>query len=362
MGPETRTQGGMPSDAGMMPEPADRQSISPLGSMGRAKHPFIYIASANATAVVDPTTWQLVVVATGVAPSRLGLLMENHYRDQFGRLWSESQATENGSAVAEVYVTDPVTFGNKKTIPLGQNVLNTVGLTPDGKFAVVPISTANKLNVYDTGSYKQIAAIDVGEFPNDMMVSPDGKYACEPDRDSDWLTIIDTKTWKVTRQLPMGDGSAPFMDTISPDSKLVSVQCAGYHGGKYNFATGPPAVPTGRGFSNKYIDLTNDSIVKSIPLDFEPVWDEFTPDGKYDFIWGPAAPKTVVVDVGTFEVAETIPLQSSPTPGGYLTPDPNGKYVYASIKSGLQVIDTRSLQVVEAVPTGGVVGTPYVLG
>ncbi|MGH9920163.1 MAG: YncE family protein, partial [Nitrososphaerales archaeon] len=211
------------------------------------------------TAVIDPTNWQLIVVAPGVAPGTKGLLMDNHYRDQFGRLWSESQATENGSALAGVYITNPKTFRNEKTISLGQNVLNTVGLTPDGKFAVVPVSTTNQLNVYDTGSYGRVATIGVGSFPNDMMVSADGKYCCEPDRDSDWLTIVDTKTWKVMGKVPTGDGSA------------------------------------------------------------------------------------------------------SPTPAGYITPDPNGKHVYASIETGLQVIDTSSLQVVNTISTGGVVGTPYVL-
>jgi DNA-binding beta-propeller fold protein YncE len=358
---EEQMQGGRHSNASMMTESANQPSVAALSSQAKAAHPYIYIVSADATAVVDPTNWQLIVVASGVAPGMKALLMDNHYRDQFGRLWSESQATADGSALAGVYVTDPRTFRNEKTIALGQNVLNTVGLTPDGKFAVVPVSTANQLNVYDTDSYERVATVGVGVFPNDMMVSADGKYCCEPDRDSDWLTIVDPKTWKVTGQVPTGDGSAPFMDTISPNSKFVSVQCSGYHGGKYNFATGPPAVPTGKGFANKYVDLTSQSVIKSIPLDFEPVWDEFTPDGKYDFIWGPSAAKTVVVDTGTFEVIETITLQSSPTPAGYITPDPNGKYVYASVKTGLQVIDTSSLQVVETISTGGVVGTPYVL-
>ena len=148
------------------------------------------------------------------------------------------------------------------------------------------------------------------------------------------------------------------MVTISPNSKFASVECCGYHGGIYHGAAGPPAVPTGKGFSNKYVDLASQSVIKSIPLDFLAVWDEYTPDGKYDFIFGPLAAKTVVVDTGTFEVAETIKLQSPPS---YITPDPNGKYVYASVKAGLQVIDTSSLQVVDTVPTGGVVGTPVLM-
>jgi DNA-binding beta-propeller fold protein YncE len=57
-------------------------------------------------------------------------------------------------------------------------------------------------------------------------------------------------------------------------------------------------------------------------------------------------------------VTKTIALQSITS---YVTPDPNGKYVYASVKAGLQVIDTSSLQVVNTVPTGGVMGTPLVL-
>jgi DNA-binding beta-propeller fold protein YncE len=191
-----------------------------------------------------------------------------------------------------------------------------------------------------------------------MMVSADGKYLCEPDRDSDWLTIVDPKTWKVVGKVPTGEGSAPFMVTISPNNKFASVQCAGFHGGTYSGAIGPPAVPTGKGYVNLYVDLASQSIIKSLPLDFFAVWDEFTPNGKLDFIFGAGAAKTVVVDTGTYEVTETIALQSIPS---YITPDPNGKYVYASVQAGLQVIDTSSLQVVNTVPTGGIMGTPLVL-
>ena len=257
-----------------------------------------------------------------------------------------------------VYVWDARTFRNEKTIGLGQNVVNTVGMTPDGKFAVVPISTANKLNVYNTNSYEQVATVSVGARPWDMMVSADGKYCCEPDMDSDQLTIVDPTTWKVSGKVPTGEGTAPFMVTISPNSKFASVEGAGHHGGIYNGATGPPAVPTGKGFTNTYVDLTSKSVIKTLPLDFLAVWDEFTPNGKYDFIFGPLAAKTVVVDTGTYEVTETIKLQSTPS---YITPDPNGKYVYASVKAGLQVIDTSSLQIVNTVPTGGVIGTPLVI-
>jgi YVTN family beta-propeller protein len=341
---------------------SNAQTLSESSQM-KSGHPYIYVVGAMGTAVIDPSNWQLIAIAPGITPGETGFLVDNHYRDRFGRLWSASSATQQlfpwqAPTMGGVSVWDAKSFRNEKTIDAGQNVVNTVGLTPDGKFAVVPISTANELHVIDTESYQRVATVSVGASPEDMMVSPDGKYVCEPDMNSDTLTVVDPKTWTVIAKVPTGDGSGSFMVTVSPNSKFASVECCGYHGGIYHGAAGPPAVPTGKGFSNKYVDLTSQSVIKSIPLDFLSVWDEFTPDGKYDFVFGPMAAKTVVVDTRTFEVAETINLQSAPS---YITPDPNGKYVYASIKSGLQVIDASSLRVVDTVPTGGVIGTPLVL-
>lgn len=336
-------------------------SVGPLSPRAKAGHPYLYLVGADGTAVIDPTSLQNIVVGPGLSPGAWYIFMDNHYRDQSGRCWGQSSAVEDGSALAGVYVTDPKTSRNRERIPLGYNAVHTVGLTPDGKFAVVPISTENKLNVYDTKTFEQVATVNVGDGPFDMMISSDGKYCCTPEVNSDNLTIVDPKTWKVIAKVPTGEGSGSFMVTTWPNNKFASVECAGYHGARYNLATGSPAVPTGKGFAIKYVDLTTRSVIKTIPLDFLAVWDEFTPDGKYDFIFGPEAAKTVVVDTGTLEIAETIELESSPTLNGYITPDPNGKYVYASVKSGLQVIDTSSLQVVDTILTGGVIGTPFLI-
>ena len=352
-----------PSGRTQIPREIPKQpSAGPISSRAKTGHPYLYIVGPNGTAIIDPTNLQPIVIAPGVAPGAWYVFMDNHYRDQSGRVWGQSSALEDGSALAGVYITDPKTFRNGERIPLGYNAVHTVGLTPDGKLAVVPISTENKLNVYDTKTFEQVATVNVGDGPFDMMISSDGKYCCTPEVNSDVLTIVDPKTWKVIAKVPTGEGSGPFMVTTWPNNnKFASVECCGYHGARYNLATGSPATSTGKGFAIKYVDLASRSVVKSIPLDFLAVWDEFTPDGKYDFIFGPEAAKTVVVDTGTLEVTETIDLESSPQLSGYITPDPNGKYVYASVKSGLQVIDTSSLQIVDTIPTGGVYGTPFVI-
>jgi YVTN family beta-propeller protein len=326
----------------------------------KAGRPYLYIVGANGTAVIDPTNWQVIVIAPRIAPGTNDLIFDNHYLDQSGRVWAVGSASEDGSVTAGVHVMDPKTLRNAKTISLGHNVVHTPGLTPDGRFAVVPVSSENKLHVYDTKTFEEVTTISVGAHPWDMHVSVDGKYCCEPDMDSDWLTIIDPTTWKVIGKVPTGEGSGPFMVTIWPDNKTASVECAGYHGAQYHHL-GPPAVATGKGFSIKFVDLATRSVIKSIPLDFLAVWDEFTVDGKYNYIFGSEAAKAVVVDARTLELVKTIELESKPTLNGYITPDPSGKYLYASVETGLQVIDTSSFQVVETIRIGGVVGTPFLL-
>jgi YVTN family beta-propeller protein len=348
------------SNAASMANSPQHNPAESLGSRANSGRPYLYVVGGNGTAVIDPSNWQVVFVAPRVAPKTGERVFDNHYLDQVRRVWSVSSAPEDGSARASVYVTDPKTVSDAKTISLGQNVVHTPGLTPDGKFAIVPVSTENKLHVYDTKTFEEVATINVGVRPWDMMVSADGKYCCEPDMDSDTLTIIDPKTWKVIGAIPIGEGTGPFMVTIWPSNKTASVECSGHHGAQYNHLA-PPAVPTGKGFSVSFVDLQERAVIKSIPLGFLAVWDEFTADGKYNFFFGSEDAKVVVVDTGTLEVVRTIELESKVTLNGYVTADPNGKYLYASVKTGLQVIATSSFQVVETIRLGGVVGTPFLL-
>src|SRR5437660_997050 len=148
-------------------ESSDMLSQSQMKSGGR---PYIYVVGASGTAVIDPTNWQLIVIAPGIVPGPTGFLVDNHYLDQSRRLWSVSSGTQpvmpwEEPALGRVSVWDAKSFRNEKMIGLGQNVVNTVGMTPDGRFAVVPISTANKLNVYNTNSYEQVATVSVGARP-----------------------------------------------------------------------------------------------------------------------------------------------------------------------------------------------------
>src|SRR5207244_9329342 len=132
------------------PREIESSSTMSQNQLKSGGHPYIYVIGAMGTAVIDPSNWQLVVIAPGIVPGPTGFLVDNHYLDQSRRLWSVFSGAEpvmpwEAPAMGRVSVWDARSFRNEKTIGLGQNVVNTVGLTQDGKFAVVPISTANKL-------------------------------------------------------------------------------------------------------------------------------------------------------------------------------------------------------------------------
>src|ERR1700752_3410616 len=95
-----------------------------IGSQANSGRPYLYVVGGNGTAVIDPSNWHVVFVAPRVAPKTGERVFDNHYLDQARRVWSVSSATEDGSARASVYVTDPKTVSDAKTISLGQNVVH----------------------------------------------------------------------------------------------------------------------------------------------------------------------------------------------------------------------------------------------
>src|SRR5579864_6195003 len=101
----------------------ERGNAEALSSRARGAHPYIYVVGATGTAVIDPTNWQLIVIAPGITPGETGFLVDNHYRDQFGRLWSVFSATQHlfpweAPSMGGVSVWDAKTFRNEKTIDL----------------------------------------------------------------------------------------------------------------------------------------------------------------------------------------------------------------------------------------------------
>src|ERR1700758_5808929 len=87
----------------------------------KAGHSYIYVIGATGTAIIDPSNWELIAIASGITPGETGFLVDNHYRDKSGRIWSVFSATEQlfpwqAPATGGISVWDAKSFRNEKII------------------------------------------------------------------------------------------------------------------------------------------------------------------------------------------------------------------------------------------------------
>ncbi|MGK3112092.1 YncE family protein [Candidatus Pantoea formicae] len=83
-----------------------------------------------------------------------------------------------------------------------------------GSFAWVTVGGLNRVNVYRTDDFSQVASIPVGNLPHGLWPSGDGKRIYVGLENADALAAIDTATYKVVATIPIGQ--APQAVTYVP--------------------------------------------------------------------------------------------------------------------------------------------------
>jgi YVTN family beta-propeller protein len=96
-------------------------------------------------------------------------------------------------------------FNIIKTLDTGPitNHVNIVENTK-GSFAWVTVGGLNRVNVYRTDDFSQVASIPVGNLPHGLWPSGDGKRIYVGLENADALAAIDTATYKVVATIPIG--------------------------------------------------------------------------------------------------------------------------------------------------------------
>jgi len=96
-------------------------------------------------------------------------------------------------------------FNIIKTLDTGP-ITNHVNIVENGKgsFAWVTVGGLNRVNVYRTDDFSQVASIPVGNLPHGLWPSGDGKRIYVGLENADALTAIDTTTYKVVATIPIG--------------------------------------------------------------------------------------------------------------------------------------------------------------
>jgi DNA-binding beta-propeller fold protein YncE len=80
-------------------------------------------------------------------------------------------------------------------------------VTPGGRWFLIAIPAANKVDVIDLATMKLAKSIPVAASPQEVLVSPDGRKAYVSCARANEVDEIDLGAWKVSRSIATGNGT-----------------------------------------------------------------------------------------------------------------------------------------------------------
>jgi DNA-binding beta-propeller fold protein YncE len=234
-------------------------------------------------------------------------------------------------------IVDPETRKEVAKISVGVNG-HEVAVSPDGKFAYVPIygnsgvgkpgTDGSTIDVIDIANRKLAYTIDLGKplRPHNPAFGPDGNLYVSAEL-SQSIDVIDPKTRKIIAELPTGqDESHMFIIRPGPDNPTVYT--ANVHAGNVSV-----------------VDIPSRKLVTTIPVSKIVQRISIEPDGLYVFTHDQETPRIVVIDPLSNAISTSIPMPES-VYASEATPD-NHWLICAGMKGHIFVIDLHTRKVVK---------------
>lgn len=187
----------------------------------------------------------------------------------------------------------------------------------------------------------------------DVSLSPSGKYAYIPDLLTNQIQVVDTTTGNTVYQASVPGLVKPFMGTVSWNGKIWAVESSDGNGSVFYFDLTNPAKP---------------KLIKSVTqldgLGLGAHTDEFSANGRYDFVLDRTSSQVSVVDTSTFNVVHTITLPAGGLPrvGAFSY---NGNKLFVSLEGVNSVADinTKTFALTSVIKVGtdpvGIAPTDY---
>ncbi len=205
-----------------------------------------------------------------------------------------------------------------------------VGVSGDGRFAVVTHPNGGSISVIDLGSYEVVATVATGTLPNYAAFAPDGDRLYVSNAGNDTVSEIDTSRW-IVRSNTVVD-SSPEHVVLSRDGVTLYVN---------NVDAGTVSV----------VDVGDQTVVKTIRLGTTLHGIDLSDDGGTLFIAVLGDDKVVAVDLAT-GAQRSVPL--APAPYHLAVVRGTGKlYVSSANEPKIWVIDQRDLTVRGEIQIGG---------
>ncbi len=205
----------------------------------------------------------------------------------------------------------------------------------DGRRFFTSVESDHTLLVFDTTSRTLLETIKLTKTPNQCAVTPDGKFAGVPIHDGDSVDIVDVQAGKVIKNLPV---KLPHNCYNARRNDHVWVTSMGDH--KVNL-----------------IDLKSLSYLAEIPVGGVPRPLAVTRDEKWlycalsdlhGFVLADVAQRKVVarVELPALPPGATLPVPHTPTHGLELSPDEKELWVTSCATDSVYVYDTMGKKIV----------------
>jgi YVTN family beta-propeller protein len=200
---------------------------------------------------------------------------------------------------------------------------------PDARRAYLTDSPTDSVLVLDLEADEFVAAIPVGEAPNDAVITPDGGlvYVVNEghlDPKPDTVSVIDTSTNSVTDVVTVGD--RPVGIALAADGQLAYVANV-------------------NGDTVSVIDVAARATIGSIPVSGNPSYPTVSPDG--DMLYVMNNDGLVVIDLSSQMVQTVVPIVQGRSA---VTSDGTALYVLDALSEAVSVVDTASLTVETSIP------------
>lgn len=248
--------------------------------------------------------------------------------------------TIEGTKPGELVWIDPYTDKVIKRMPIGP-APNQLAVTPDGKFAYVPVSDGY-YEVIDLAKAKIIERIFTGGRPHNTLCSADGKRMyLAPMGSPKKVSIVDVSKHKIIGEIPFSSVVRPI--ALTTDEKRLFAEV--------DFLVGI-----------EMADVSKRKMIERVPADLSPENKTkasrshglgIRPDQKE--IWECDVEH---MEVHIYDITGERPKQVATVPMGgrvyWLTFSPNGKYCYVSVRSRNEtaVVDTSTREIVARIPAG----------
>jgi YVTN family beta-propeller protein len=248
--------------------------------------------------------------------------------------------TIEGSKPGELVWIDPRTDKVEKRIPIGP-APNQLAVTPDGKFAYIPVSDGH-YEVVDVAAGKIIERIFTGGRPHNTLSSVNGqRMYLAPMGAPKKVTIVDVATHKAVGEIPFSSVVRPV--AVTKDEKRFFALVDGLVG-------------------LEMADVPSRKMIHRVPAELAPELKTvgsrshglgIRPDEKE--IWECDVEHK---EVHVYDITSDRPKQIATIPIGgtvyWLTFSPDGRNCYVSTRSRneVTVVDTSTKQIVARIPAG----------